>query len=98
MRIQYDQPAGGGCPDACIISVDWRQEWFTNLCLSIILAITLFLMLLSIYLVFTKPAPALAPNLNPNQSGRIVGGAAFATYYPEVDYAGQVTSGLFLYP
>jgi len=84
MRIRYDRPAGGGRSDANIIAVDWRQEWFANLCLSVILAVILFLMLLSIYLVFSKPAPVSTPN--PNRTGAAVGGTAFADNRPNVDF------------
>ena len=41
--------------------LEWRQDWFVNLCLGAVLAAILFLMLLSIYLVFTKPAPSAIP-------------------------------------
>lgn len=44
-----------------VMPLDWRQEWFTNLVLAAILAALLFLMLLSIYLVVTKPIPSSLP-------------------------------------
>jgi len=37
------------------------QEWFTTVCLTIILAALVFLMMLSIYLVVTKPEPSAIP-------------------------------------
>lgn len=40
---------------------EWRQDWFINLCLGAALAALLFLMILSIYLVLTKPAPPTVP-------------------------------------
>jgi len=84
MRIPNQQPAGGGRFGAAAIVIDWRQEWFSNICLSVILAVMLFLMLLSIYLVFSKPAPAAVPNSN--QSGAVTGGSAFAVNNPDIEF------------
>ena len=42
--------------------LQWRQDWFVNLCLGAVLAAILFLMLLSIFLVFTKPTPSAIPD------------------------------------
>jgi len=44
-----------------VVSLEWREEWFTNLCLAVVLAVVMFLMLLSIYLVVTKPEPSSNP-------------------------------------
>ena len=46
------------------IPLQWREEWFTTVCLMIGLAVMVFLMLLSIYLVVTKPEPSSVPGDN----------------------------------
>lgn len=43
------------------IALEWQREWFTTVCLVIILAALVFLMMLSIYLVVTKPEPSSIP-------------------------------------
>lgn len=43
------------------IALEWQREWFTTVCLMIILAALIFLMMLSIYLVVTKPEPSPIP-------------------------------------
>jgi hypothetical protein len=90
MRIYYPQHATAwqnhtGTIESGMIPLEWRQEWFTNICLAIVLAIILFLMLLSIYLVFSKPAPTVIPG--PDQTGTAEGGSAFADF----DNASQIT-------
>ncbi len=51
----------GARSDALSIPRDWLQEWFTTVCLMIVLAALVFLMMLSIYLVVTKPEPSAIP-------------------------------------
>jgi hypothetical protein len=43
------------------LGLEWQREWFTTICLMIILAALIFLMMLSIYLVVTKPEPSSIP-------------------------------------
>lgn len=81
MRKRYDRQAGDcqispGWSGTGVIPLEWRQDWFTNLCLAVILAVILFLMLLSIYLVFSKSEPAATPS--PKQTGAMADGSAFA--------------------
>ncbi len=86
MRIRYQQPTGiwerqpGQCGSG-VIPLEWRQDWFTNVCLMIILAVVLFLMLLSIYMVFSKPAPTAVPE--PDRTGRLANGSPLAQILPE---------------
>ena len=86
MRIRYQQQSGiwerqpGPCGTG-VIPLEWRQEWFINICLMIILAVVLFLMLLSIYMVFNKPAPTAAPA--PDRTGRLANGSPLAQFSPE---------------
>jgi hypothetical protein len=66
MRIRYSQQSlawqkPGRLQGIGVFPPGWRQEWFTNLCLAATLTALLFLMLLSIYLVFTKPAAKAVP-------------------------------------
>ena len=61
-----------------VLSSHWRQDWFFNLCLAAILTALIFLMLLSIYLVFTKPAPTAVPRYH--RTGATTGGSGFAVY------------------
>ncbi len=49
---------------ACSVPLEWREEWFTTVFLMITCAAMIFLMLLSIYLVITKPAPSSLPGGN----------------------------------
>jgi hypothetical protein len=57
--IPVGQPVQGR---TTIIPLTWRNEWFANLCLVAMLFILFFLMVLSIYLVVTKPVPVSIPN------------------------------------
>ncbi len=66
MRISYRQKIAPreGPPNyqsSTAIPLEWQQEWFTNLCLAVVLAALTFLMLLSILLVLTKPTPLSIP-------------------------------------
>ena len=86
MRIRYQQQTGiwESQPEQYVtgvIPLEWRQEWFVNICLMTILAVVLFLMLLSIYMVFNKPAPAAIPA--PDQTGRLANGSPLAQISPE---------------
>ena len=56
------------------LSLEWREDWFANLCLAVVLAVVIFLMLLSIYLVVTKPEPSS----NPDRKAAPFQGSSFA--------------------
>ena len=60
------------------LSLEWREEWFANLCLAVVLAVVIFLMLLSIYLVVTKPEPSS----NPERKTAPFQGSSFAQAPP----------------
>lgn len=47
--------------EARSIALEWQREWFATVCLVIVLAALVFLMMLSIYLVVTKPEPSSIP-------------------------------------
>jgi hypothetical protein len=81
MRIRYSQQAlVWQKPDRLreigVFPPGWRQEWFTNLCLAAALTALLFPMLLSIYLVFTKPAATSIPGYP--RTGAAASGTGFA--------------------
>ena len=89
MRVHYQQqtgiwerppvPNGPG-----VVPLEWRQEWFVNVCLMIILAVVTFLMLLSIYMVFSKPSTSAAPA--PDSTGRLASnGSPLAQFSPDID-------------
>jgi hypothetical protein len=62
--LQYNDGAGNnGAALSAPVSIprEWLQEWFTTICLMVVLAALVFLMMLSIYLVVTKPEPSAIP-------------------------------------
>ncbi len=62
--LKYNDGArddGAARSDALSIPREWLQEWFATVCLMIVLAAMVFLMMLSIYLVVTKPEPSAIP-------------------------------------
>lgn len=77
---------------ACSVPLEWREEWFTTICLIITLVATIFLMLLSIYLVVTKPAPSSLPGGNGERPLKHVHADRFAAVH------GAVQSGPVLEP
>jgi hypothetical protein len=79
----WDEQCGQGGAGAVYLT--WRQDWFVNLCLAIILAALLFFMLLSIYLVFTKPPPTAIPE----GTGTINAGSGYAGYTFQTDRSGN---------
>ena len=84
MRIRYSLQAGGwnkqsGETVSGRIPLEWRQEWFANLCLGVVLAVLIFMMMLAIFLVMTKPAPVSVPEGN----GGRADSAAYAIFNPE---------------
>jgi len=68
-----------------LIPLEWRQEWFTTICLMITLAAMIFLMLLSIYLVVTKPGPSSVPGDNGGRPLRESHADRFATVHGDVE-------------
>lgn len=88
MRICQSQPAGvwdkhPGRITAGVIPLEWRQVWFTDLCLAVILTAIVALMMLSIFLVFSKPEPPVSLP-GPNRTGQYSGGSAF-TLAPDLE-------------
>jgi hypothetical protein len=86
MGRRFNQPNGGwkeqpGRSGIGVVPLEWRQDWFINLCLAIILAALLFFMMLSIYLVVTKPPPVSIPG----GTGAITGGANFVSVISRPD-------------
>ncbi len=62
MRRQNDGAGiDGARARALSLPGEWLQEWFGTVCLMIVLAALVFLMMLSIYLVVTKPEPSAIP-------------------------------------
>jgi hypothetical protein len=73
-----------------MIPLEWRQVWFTNFCLAVILTAVVALMMLSIFLVISKPEPpGRLPG--PNRTGQNSGGSAFAVIVPETNPDDQMT-------
>ncbi len=77
--------------------MEWREDWFTTLCLIIALAAVVFLMLLSIYLVMTKPEPSLIPDKDVGDGSHrsvcackdiIVNGGDYGLMVPPVGFRG----------
>jgi hypothetical protein len=60
-RFDGEQDYSSSASGTRSIAREWQREWFTTICLTIILAALVFLMMLSIYLVVTKPEPSAIP-------------------------------------
>jgi hypothetical protein len=92
-RQAGDTPGGFmGRSDEWSIPLEWRQEWFTSLLLVMVLAATVFLMLLSIYLVVTKPEPSSIPGDNGGRQLRQSHADSFAAVHEDF-----TTGGMLIY-